>query len=156
MSLEKDASIRSEKLLHSFWHVNHCIRRIVQRTALENELTIPQYALLITLAPFEEMTQKQLGKATFFPKSTLSQAVEGLVQAELIQRNPVEDNRREMLLTLSDKGQLLYNKIQSQESSVIKAFELATDSLSEKQYDDLLTSQRQIITLLEEAIERGE
>ncbi|MGF9976937.1 MarR family winged helix-turn-helix transcriptional regulator [Viridibacillus arvi] len=128
----------------------------MQRTALENELTIPQYALLITLAPFEEMTQKQLGKATFFPKSTLSQAVEGLVQAELIQRNPVEDNRREMLLTLSDKGQLLYNKIQSQESSVIKAFELATDSLSEKQYDDLLTSQRQIITLLEEAIERGE
>ncbi|MGE7932530.1 MarR family winged helix-turn-helix transcriptional regulator [Viridibacillus arvi] len=156
MSLEKDADIRSEKLLHSFWHVNHCIRRIVQKTALENELTIPQYALLITLAPFEEMTQKQLGKATFFPKSTLSQAVEGLVQAELIQRNPVEDNRREMLLTISDKGQLLYNKIQSQESSVLKAFELATDSLSEKQYDDLLTSQRQIITLLEEAIERGE
>jgi len=128
----------------------------VQRTALENDLTIPQYALLITLAPFEEMTQKQLGKATFFPKSTLSQAVDGLVQAELIHRNPVEDNRREMLLTLSAKGQLLYNKIQSQESSILQAFESATESLSEKQYDDLLTSQRQIITLLEEAIERGE
>ncbi|OMC84497.1 MarR family transcriptional regulator [Viridibacillus sp. FSL H7-0596] len=156
MSLEKDVGIRSEKLLHSFWHVNHCIRRIVQRTALENDLTIPQYALLITLAPFEEMTQKQLGKATFFPKSTLSQAVDGLVQAELIHRNPVEDNRREMLLTLSTKGQLLYNKIQSQESSILQAFESATESLSEKQYDDLLTSQRQIIILLEEAIERGE
>ncbi|MGE7625113.1 MarR family winged helix-turn-helix transcriptional regulator [Viridibacillus sp. NPDC096237] len=156
MSLEKNAVLRSEKLLHSFWHVNHCIRRIVQRTALENDLTVPQYALLITIAPFEEMTQKQLGKATFFPKSTLSQAVDGLVQAELIKRNPVEDNRREMLLTLSEKGQVLYDKIQKQESSILKAFETATELLSEKQYDDLLTSQRQITTLLEEVIERGE
>ncbi|MBK3497089.1 MarR family transcriptional regulator [Viridibacillus sp. YIM B01967] len=157
MSSEKKSSIRSDELLHSFWHVSHSIRRIVHRTALANDLTVPQYALLITIAPFEEMTQKQLGKATFYPKSTLSQAVDGLVQAELIKRNPVEDNRREMQLTLSEKGRLLYDKMQLQESNIQQVFEKATQSLGVKQYDELLSTHLQIATFLEEeANEKGE
>ena len=52
---------RSTKFLHTFWRVNRNMMRFIHKAALENELSIPQYSILMTIAPRKEMTQKQLG-----------------------------------------------------------------------------------------------
>lgn len=153
----ENESMRSGELFRIIWRVNFSMRRIVQRTALANNLTVPQYALLMTLAPHEEMTQKELGQVMQFPKSTLSQAVDGLVQAELIDRHPVKENRREMQLLITEKGKMLSTRMKKQEGGINDAFESAIDTLSAKQYKELLASLGQIATFLEEkSAEQGE
>ncbi|MGE8203580.1 MarR family winged helix-turn-helix transcriptional regulator [Heyndrickxia sp. NPDC080065] len=133
------------------------MRKIFQKVASANNLSIPQFAVLMTIAPHKEMTQKQLGLVTHFPKSTLSQAVDGLVQAEMINRHPVEENRREMQLTLSEKGKKLHQIIQQQEGGFHHIFTSAVNKLSENQRNELLASLKHIAMFLEkEALEQGE
>ncbi|MBS4190625.1 MarR family transcriptional regulator [Bacillus sp. FJAT-49705] len=157
MEIENQAFLRSSELFRTLWRVNLSMRRIVQKSAADNNLSVPQYAVLMTLTPRKEMTQKQLGTVMQFPKSTLSQAVDGLVQAGLINRHPVKENRREMQLIVSEKGKMLYETIKRKEGSIHHAFESAIDTLSVKQYDELLCSLRQIASFLEnESEENGE
>ncbi len=152
MNIEKNSIERSSELFRSFWLVNHSMRQIIHKTATANDLSIPQYALLMTIAPYEEMTQKKLGNHTLFPKSTLSQAVDGLVQAELIYRHPVKDNRREMNLILSEKGKKLYETMSRQKGSIHQALELAIQTLTEEQYNGLLSTQQQIVMALDNEV----
>lgn len=147
---------RSSELFRSIWRLNQSMRSFVQKTALENDLSVPQYAVLMMVAPKKEITQKQLGNLMKFPKSTLSQAVDGLVQADLIMRHPVEDNRREMQLILSEKGKLLYEKIRNQKGSVHRALETAIDTLDENQFEQAIATLGQIATFLGELGEESE
>jgi DNA-binding MarR family transcriptional regulator len=123
--------------------------RFVHTTALENDLSIPQYSVLMTIAPQKEMTQKQIGEVLQIPKSTLSQAVDGLVQTEWIHRKPVKDNRREMQLILSEKGVALFKKISSQKGSIHQTIDSAIGSLDEKQFEELQATLLHIADFLE-------
>lgn len=145
---------REVRLLHSFLNVNKNLARLVSRTAANNGLTVPQFSVLMMIAPHKKMTQKIIGERTFMPKSTLSQAVDGLVKSELVQRSPVEGNRRELELTLSEKGEALIAELPQQEGSIARLFKNACDTLSEKQYQDLLEAHKQIKESLE--MEQGE
>ncbi|GIN87187.1 hypothetical protein J6TS2_35730 [Heyndrickxia sporothermodurans] len=133
------------------------MRKIFQRTASNNQLSIPQYVLLMKIAPRKEVTQKQIGRETGFPKSTLSQAVDGLVQSNLLHRHPVEDNRREMQLTLSEEGQKLYEKISSETGSVHQVLGSAINTLTVQQQEALHSAFLQMEKFLEkEILEQGE
>lgn len=157
MSFENESFMRSGELFRTIWRVNLSMKKIVQRTAIANDLTVPQYAVLTSIAPYKEMTQKELSQVMQFPKSTLSQAVDGLVKAELMTRHPVKENRREMQLIITEKGKLLFNTMKRQEGSINYAFEAAIDTLSAKQYEELLASLDQIVSFLEEkSTEQGE
>src|SRR4051794_21705421 len=103
--------MRSVQLLRSFWNVQKNIMRFVQKTAAENGLTVPQYSILMTITLYKETSQKNVGEKTFLPKSTLSQAVDGLVRGGLLHREPVEGNRREIQLSITDKGENLLKTI---------------------------------------------
>ncbi|MBL5768478.1 MarR family transcriptional regulator [Bacillus sporothermodurans] len=147
----------SLEILRAFDHVQQNARKIFQKTASDHNLSIPQLVLLTKLAPQIEMTQKELGKETQLPKSTLSQAVDGLVLAGLIHRHPVEDNRREMQLILSEKGKEFFDTIWFQKGSIHHAFECALRTFTEKQSEDFLAALRQIALFLEKEItEQGE
>ena len=145
---ETKAFKRSSQLFRSIWRINQSIRIFAQKTALDNDLSIPQYALLMMLAPKKEITQKEIGQIMKFPKSTLSQAVDGLVQANLIMRHPVKDNRREMQLILTDNGKKLYEKIREQDGSIHQVLEEAIDSLSDNQFEEMLETLSQISAFL--------
>ncbi|MFJ7975610.1 MarR family winged helix-turn-helix transcriptional regulator [Peribacillus sp. JNUCC 23] len=157
MESENQQNMRSVLLMRSFWNVQKNMMRFVQKTAVENGLSVPQYAVLMCIAPYKEMTQKKLGEQTFLPKSTLSQAVDGLVQAGWLGRKQVEGNRREMQLTLSDKGETFLKTIHRQEGGIHQVFQAATETLTEKQVEELLKTHLQITTYLEaQAKEQGE
>ncbi|WP_144510350.1 MarR family winged helix-turn-helix transcriptional regulator [Bacillus sp. FJAT-22090] len=140
---------KSSDFLHSFWRVNRNLMRFVHNTAQENDLSIPQYSVLMIIAPRKEMTQKQLGEILQIPKSTLSQAVDGLVQTEWIHRQPVQDNRREMQLILSEKGETLFEKISIQKGSIHQAIESVISTIDSNQFEELQNTLHHIANLLE-------
>lgn len=140
---------RSAQLLRSFWNVNKNIMRLIQTTASENGLSVPQYTILLTISQHREIVQKTVGELTFLPKSTLSQAVDGLVNLELITRKQVEGNRRETLLSITEKGFELIKKLHLHEGGIHQVFQLAIESLTEEQFNDLLNAHSKITENLE-------
>ncbi|UOQ45435.1 MarR family winged helix-turn-helix transcriptional regulator [Halobacillus salinarum] len=146
----KDHLPRGIQLLRGFARLNNNLTRFAQKTASMNDLSVPQYIILITIAPQKEMTQKVVGEKTFLPKSTLSQAVDGLVQAGLLYRKQVEENRREMLLSLSNHGEELLSNIHRQEGSIHQVAESAVQSLSEQQFEDFMATLQQMAVFFED------
>jgi DNA-binding MarR family transcriptional regulator len=118
------------------------IVRFVQKVAVENGLSVPQYTILmtITLNKDMKMTQKKIGEQTFLPKSTLSHAVDGLTQEGFLSRQQVEGNRREMELTVTEKGKAFLKKMHLQDGGIHQLFQTAIDQLTDKQYEELLKS----------------
>ncbi|HSO58793.1 MAG TPA: MarR family winged helix-turn-helix transcriptional regulator [Paenisporosarcina sp.] len=123
--------------------------KIVQKSAVENGLSVPQYSILMVMKLNKEMTQKIVGEKTFLPKSTLSQAVDGLVREGMIIRQQVEGNRREIMLSVTEKGQELNKMIHLQDGGIHQVLQSAVEVLSESQYEELLEAHRQITTYLE-------
>ncbi|MDQ7862397.1 winged helix DNA-binding protein [Peribacillus frigoritolerans] len=62
----------------------------------------------MTITLYKETSQKNVGRKHFFQKSTLSQAVDGLVRGGMLHREHVEGNRREIQLSITDKGGKIY------------------------------------------------
>ena len=154
LETETQEFMRSIELLRSFSRMQKNLMRFVQRAALANGLSVPQYSILLSIGPEKEMTQKALREKTYLPKSTLSQAVDGLVQEGYIERQPVEGNRREMLLSLSMHGKDFLKAIHRQKDGLHEVFQTAAETLSEEQYEELLNMQHQIVTCLEEQADK--
>ncbi|WP_099156845.1 MarR family winged helix-turn-helix transcriptional regulator [Virgibacillus ndiopensis] len=141
--------MRSVILLRSFSDIQKNMMLFIQRNATENGLTVSQYSILMTIIRHKEITQKVLGEEAFLPKSTLSQAIDGLVKRGLLQRHQVDGNRREVLLSTSKKGVDFIKSIHTQEGGIHQIFQAAVETLTEKQYDDLLVAHLQLSTFLE-------
>ncbi|TWT25327.1 MarR family winged helix-turn-helix transcriptional regulator [Planomicrobium sp. CPCC 101110] len=155
MPTQNQSIMRSVELLQSFASVQKNLYRFVQKSAADNGLSVPQYTVLITLISESAMTQKTIGEKTFLPKSTLSQAVDGLVKEGLLERTQVEGNRREVLLSVNEKGIEFIQDLHMKEGSVLRIFEGVLDSLEPQEVDGLLGTHARIASLLE-AIELEE
>lgn len=149
--MEKDIyeTNRPMVLMQSFWQLQKSIMTQVKETAIDNDLSVPQFAILVIMQHNKQITQKKLQAQTHFPKSTLSHAIEGLVQAELLNRAHVEGNRREMNLALSDRGKALVDEMRAQEDGVHKRFKNAVDSFTEEEFADLIHMHQHIVTFFE-------
>lgn len=138
------------QLMLSFAHVQKNMVRFIQKSAVEKGLSIPQYSILMTIISCKEMTQKNIGEKTFLPKSTLSQAVDGLVKEGYLDRRQVEDNRRETLLALSPKGQALVEELHLQKDGLHQVFKAASEQFTDEQVEELLQAHRKISSYLKE------
>ena len=157
MSQEEQAGGQPREILQVFWRVATHLRKIAHKTAVANQISMPQFFILMVIGPLESTTQKQLGQSMRLPKSTLSQAVDGLVQAGYLDRRPVENNRREMQLTLTEKGKAMYENVRQHNDYANNVFEEAVKTLSEKQQKALLDYLSKIESYLEKALlEQGE
>ena len=136
------------QLMLSFAHVQKNMVRFIQKSAVEKGLSIPQYSILMTIISCKEMTQKNIGEKTFLPKSTLSQAVDGLVKEGYLDRRQVEDNRRETLLALNEKGQALVEELHLQEDGLHQVFKAASEQFTNDQVEELLDAHRKISAYL--------
>lgn len=135
---------RSLKLMQSFWSMQKNVMRYVQKTATENGLSVTQYNILMMLMHHKEIPQKSLQEKTYLPKSTLSQAINGLVDSGYLVRQQMEGNRREIELSISLKGKELIENINSQKNSVNQLCQNAVASLTDKQFNDVIDIQQQI------------
>ncbi|WP_391206907.1 MarR family winged helix-turn-helix transcriptional regulator [Psychrobacillus sp. L4] len=149
MNLNSKYHPKSSEFLHSFRRVNKGLMQFLHKIALEHDLTVPQYSLLMTIAPHKEITQKKLGEILQIPKSTLSQGVDVLVQAGWIEREPVPDNRREIQLILSEKGIMLFETINQKKGTIHQVIDSALETLPEKQCEEFQATLLHIADYLE-------
>lgn len=149
MAIENPSMTSSVELLQSFACVQKNIFHLIQKSAADNGLSVPQYSVLMTLTSDPAMTQKVIGEKTFLPKSTLSQAVDGLVKEGLLERKQVEGNRRKVLISLSEKGLEFLQTLDQKDSSVLNVFQTVIKALDPQDVRNLIDTHARIKTLLE-------
>ena len=74
-------------------------------------LTIPQWRILANLAQYGQSNAKDLCLQANMDKSTLSRAVKVLIDRGLIRSQLNENDKRAVLLMLSEAGQEIYQQI---------------------------------------------
>lgn len=139
---------RSTEFFHAFWGIHRNLMTFVQNTAAQNDLSMPQYITLMSISHHETMTQKRVFEKTHLPKSTLSHAIEGLVNEDILEREHVEGNRREMQLLLTTKGKQFVKQIYKQPDGAHQIFQKAFEALTEEQFSDLMHAHHVIATHL--------
>lgn len=94
--------------------VGHLLRRAHQRhTALfqemiaEHSLTPLQFAALVKLHDLGEASQNHLGRLTAMDAATMQGVIKRLLARGLIDRRPDPDDRRRLILSLSEAGRVL-------------------------------------------------
>jgi DNA-binding MarR family transcriptional regulator len=73
-------------------------------------LSIPQFDLLSTLTEQDGLTQQVLAERLYVTKGNVSGLVDRLVEAGLVERRPIPDDRRSHALYLTAKGRDLAQK----------------------------------------------
>jgi DNA-binding MarR family transcriptional regulator len=97
-----------EQLGRSFKAVMAAVRRLRGReTHRPGELSYAQYSLLFNLAGAEHMSAKDLADAAALAPATVTQMLESLELAGLVQRTRSADDRRIVLTALTDRGKEL-------------------------------------------------
>lgn len=108
-----------------------------------------EWRVMATLAMHPPMTATAIGSFTLLDKMQVSRAIQGLDKAELVKLQPCPADKRAKLLSLSDKGQQMYQqivpKVTEQERKLLSC-------LSESERNALKT----IIDKLDEALDQTE
>lgn len=84
---------------------------IAQYYAARFDLTRYEWRVMATLAMHQGMSAKDVANFTRLDKMQVSRAISVLKESELINQNKSEKDRRTSVLTLTGKGQDLYNQI---------------------------------------------
>ncbi|MFB3226548.1 MULTISPECIES: MarR family transcriptional regulator [unclassified Exiguobacterium] len=142
--MEQTETVRSTAMMQSFWNVQRHLVRAAHQTAQENGLSLPQFHSLMTIAPRGPISQKALATHTHLPKSTLSQSIEGLVQSGWVIRETNPENRREVVLSLSDQGQQFVTEIQEQEKGMQRQLEQVLKTIDQEVFEQMLATHAQI------------
>jgi len=96
----------------------HLLRRAHQRhTAIfqehigDSQLTPLQFAALVKLRDVDEVSQNQLGRLTAMDAATMQGVIKRLAARHLIVRRPDPDDRRRLILSLSQAGRALIDRL---------------------------------------------
>ena len=127
--------------------VGFVMRRAVQRhiaifSALIPEMTPTQFAALAKLCELGQASQNELGRLTSMDVATIKGVVDRLRARDLISSEPLESDRRRLMLAPTRKGRALYRKYATQ------AAEVTRQTLAPLDADE----QRQLMQLLERLI----
>ena len=96
------------KLEHSPIHLLHragqCAGDVFQAEMTQGDLTPRQYAILLTVAQNEGLSQTHLVEKTGIDRSTLADIVRRLLKKGLLQRRRTKDDARAYAVKLTEEG----------------------------------------------------
>ena len=136
------------------------LRQFEQQTQFQTDtccgITLPSCQALLEIEYLGQTSLKQLANNLGLDPSTLSRTVDGLVNLDLVQRMPNQEDRRYLVLSLTDKGQQtcseinassdqFYNRVfqeipQAQRGEVLEAFEAFVKAMRSTIENELPTS----------------
>ena len=100
-------------------------------------ITMTQFDIIATLGNQPPMSCKQLGEKTLITKGTMTGVLERLEEKGIIRRDLNTEDARSQLISLTKKGQQLFEKIFSEHMNHLqKAF----GKLSQKELEELAVS----------------
>lgn len=130
---------------HLFFLLHHLVRQ--RESALGQELaatglTLGQWQVLATLGRLNRATMGEVAAFCATDRTTLTRTVDRMVGEGLVQRHRDKDDRRQVLLTLTEKGQVMLEKAQA----CVTAFNSRiTGVLQARDVDHLQTMIRRIL-----------
>jgi DNA-binding MarR family transcriptional regulator len=89
--------------------------------AVADQVTLPQFRLLVVLSNSAPLRSGQLADALGVHPSTATRMVDRLSADGLVDRDLNPDNRREVILSLSDRGARLVEDVSSRRQEQIRA-----------------------------------
>lgn len=140
---------RAVQVWRSFWNMNKSIMQCIEESASKVNLSVPQYIVIIAFLHHGEISQKTIGEETKLPKSTLSQAIDKLVERGVLERKPSKTDRREIGLSLKDEGQQLIKEIREQEQGLHHRFTNIIEILSDAEVEQLIHIHEKMIGYLQ-------
>lgn len=90
--------------IHLLHRAGQCAGDVFQAEMLEGDLTPRQYAILVTVAQNEGLSQTQLVDKTGIDRSTSADIVLRLLKKGLLQRRRTKDDARAYSVKLTDEG----------------------------------------------------
>jgi len=139
---------QTEALLISFREMHKLFRKWGLEVIAKSDLTMPQFWILQVVQAGELMPQKTLVEQLQFSKSSLSMSIEGLVSAGLIERSIPENNRREVQLQLTPKGEQKVQQIFEDPSGLYQRMNRAIKQLAPEKIASLIAIQAELYELL--------
>ncbi|MET0407761.1 MAG: MarR family transcriptional regulator [Hyphomicrobium sp.] len=128
----ESASNRLERSpLHLLHRAGQCASEIFQVELGSDELTPRQYAILLTVAQNEGLSQTQLVELTGIDRSTLADVVRRMLKKGLLHRRRTRDDARAYAVKLTDEG-----------SRVLKTHDPTARKVDERILASLPTQQR--------------
>jgi DNA-binding MarR family transcriptional regulator len=97
----------SKELGYLLKKVQHELRRLMDQSLREIDLTTPQYSLLSSLAEFPGISSAELARKCFVTAQTMNLIVQNLESRGLIAREPKPDHGRVLTTALTEEGQTL-------------------------------------------------
>lgn len=137
------------EVLQSFWAINKTTTKFTRQNAEKLGLTLQQLSILNTLFSFPGLTLKEITEKLLSSKSTVSVSVDGLVNLGLVERKTSEEDRREINLKLTSKGEGLSRK-SSENAFSYRAMVIALEKMNEKDVDSLVRLHKELLTHLQE------
>jgi DNA-binding MarR family transcriptional regulator len=124
----------------------HLLRRAHQRHSAifqesigDEQLTPLQFAALVKLRDVGEVSQNLLGRLTAMDAATMQGVIKRLACRNLILRRADPDDRRRLILSLSDEGRGLINRLLSNGSKVTDRTLAPLSQKEQKTFLQLLT-----------------
>ena len=98
----------------------------------KHDITLEQWAVLMSLSKEQQINQKQLSEITDKDQTTLTRILDILQRKELVQRQTSKQDRRSFIILLTDKGNAL--KLQIAQTTDI-AYEKILNNISRDNLD---------------------
>jgi len=119
------------------------IRHIERELNIQNNsncchgVTLAQCHTLLEVFSHESINLSDLSERLYLDKSTVSRTIDGLVTNGMVNRTVPEENRRKIVISLTEKGQDVCNTINLDSDSY---FGIVLDSIPEKDLPVFLKS----------------
>lgn len=101
---DSDPRTLEQSALHLLHRAEQCASEIFVEEMGNDDLTPRQYAVLITVAENEGLSQTQLVERTGIDRSTIADITRRLLKKGLLQRRRTRDDARAYSVKLTDKG----------------------------------------------------
>ncbi|WML53289.1 MarR family transcriptional regulator [Neobacillus sp. PS3-12] len=144
----KDPKVKKvQEVYQSLWAINKTTAKFTKKNAESFGLTLQQLSILNTLFASPELTQQEIAERLISSKSTISVGVDKLVKLGLVERETSDEDRREVKLKLSNKGEEV-SKASSRNSISYKAMFTALENIPEEDIQSLLRIQKELLNHL--------
>ncbi|PFJ17615.1 MarR family transcriptional regulator [Bacillus cereus] len=149
MSLKNQSFIQAGEVVQSFVTINKEIIKFTHQNASRLGLTVQQMGILNTIYAIPNITLKEISERLSVPKSTVSVNVDELVNLEFIERKQSDEDRREIKLKITPKGQEASKK-SIENSTSYNAMALALQQLQEEDVQTLLRIHKDLLISLQQ------
>ncbi|MBS4208722.1 MarR family transcriptional regulator [Bacillus sp. FJAT-50079] len=142
---EKKIQYIFDKYMSIFLHGRRSISSLMSEQLME-ELSLEQFSLVRMLYLQGPIRSSELAEKQLVHKSAISARVEKLVKKGLVERERDEEDRRNVFLTLTKEGRMVYEEL---EKNINRFVESILHDISEAEMESFLNVYEKIATYIE-------